>query len=87
MQLETWKRDINKELVAALIFIVVSGAYIEVVYGFGKVFDTLFLWMFPASIMIFLTLLAVKIIDVIARKRAMLTRLKKSKSYVDWSKR
>jgi uncharacterized membrane protein YkvI len=57
------EKEINIELVAVLIFIVISALYILSKFGLEQLLDTLFLWMFPASIMIFLTLLIVKIIE------------------------
>ncbi len=57
------QNEINAEIIAALIFTAISGWYIFSRYGTEKLIDTLFFWMFPASIMIFLTLLIVKIID------------------------
>ena len=71
-------REINAELIVAFIFIIMSGIYIEAVYGFGKILDALFLWMFPASVMIFLTLLLVKIIEKFHNRTV--SRYK----YVDW---
>lgn len=61
--------ELNAELVAALIFMIISGLYIAVRYNLEKVYDTLFLWMFPASVMIFLTLLIVKIIEMVSQRR------------------
>jgi hypothetical protein len=57
------EKQINTELVAVLIFIVISALYILSKFGLEQLLDTLFLWMFPASIMIFLTLVIVKIIE------------------------
>jgi hypothetical protein len=74
-------REINVELIVAFVFIIISGFYIEAIYGFGKILDTLFLWMFPASVMIFLTLLLVKIIERTHEKRVSKYK------YVDWVKR
>ena len=71
-------REINAELIVAFIFIITSGFYIEAKYGTGKILDTLFLWMFPASIMIFLTLILVKIIERTHEKRTSKFR------YLDW---
>ena len=71
-------REINAELFAAFIFIIVSGFYIIIKYDFVRLVDVLFLWMFPASIMIFLTLLIVKIIEQTNEKRI------KRRRYVSW---
>ena len=57
------QNQINAELVVTFIFMIVSGLYIFYNYGIDKIWDILFFWMFPASIMIILTLLVVKIID------------------------
>ena len=57
------EKQINTELIAVLIFIIISAIYILSKFGFDQLLDTLFLWMFPASIMIFLTLVIVKIIE------------------------
>ena len=70
--------EINAELIVIFVFIVISGAYISVQYGTGKLLDALFLWMFPASIMIFLSLLLVKIIEGVHDKQV------KGYKYVDW---
>ncbi|HLC78515.1 MAG TPA: hypothetical protein VJH92_05295 [Candidatus Nanoarchaeia archaeon] len=74
-------REINAELLAATLFMIVSGSYITWKYGTGKIIDTLLLWMFPASVMIFLTLLLVKFIE-----RTHERRVSKHK-YVDWSRK
>lgn len=74
-------REINAEILAAIIFILVSGSYIAWEYGAGKIVDTLLLWMFPASVMIFLTLLIVKIIEK-AHNRQITKH-----TYVDWVRR
>ena len=73
-------KEINAELFVTFLFIIISGAYIAIVYGFEKIIDALFLWMFPASIMIFLTLLLVKIIENIYNKQVSKRR------YVSWGK-
>ncbi len=72
--------EINTELIVIFVFILISGAYIIVEHGTGKLLDSLFLWMFPASIMVFLSLLLVKIIE------GMHDRKIKSYKYVDWRK-
>lgn len=72
-------KEINAELVVTFLFILASGIYIESVYGFQKIIDTLFLWMFPASVMIFLTLLLVKIIE------RVYSRQMKKRSYINWN--
>lgn len=73
-------REINAEILVTFLFIVISGLYIEAVYGPGKILDTLFLWMFPASVMIFLTLVLVKIIERFHDRTISRYR------YVDWRK-
>jgi hypothetical protein len=73
-------REINAELLVTFMFIAVSGLYILGEYGFPKMIDLTLLWMFPASIMIFLTLLLVKIIEKFHNRRVS------RYSYVDWRK-
>jgi len=62
-------REINAEIVATALFIIISGFYLLVKYGISRLIDNLFLWMFPASVMIFLTLLLVKIIEHFYNRR------------------
>lgn len=62
-------REINAELIATFIFMFISFMYITTEYGYLKVIDILFLWMFPASVTIFLTLLIVKIIEQMNNRR------------------
>ena len=71
-------REINAEIIATLLFIVLSGLYIINAHGLSKLIDTLFLWMFPASIMVFLTLVLVKAIEFFHERRT------KGHKYVDW---
>lgn len=73
--------EINTELIVTFIFIIVSGAYIETKYGFARILDTLLLWIFPASIMVFLTLLLMKIIETFNERKVRGYR------YVDWRKK
>jgi len=75
------EREINAELVATTLFMIISFLYIEWKFGLGKILDTLFLWMFPASVMVFLTLLLVKIIERWSNRKMSGYR------YVDWRKR
>jgi hypothetical protein len=63
------EREIDAELLATFIFMAISGCYIIITYGFLKLEDALLLWMFPASVMVFLTLLIVKVIEMIYRKK------------------
>ncbi len=70
--------EINTELIATFLFIIISFFYIVTKFGFERLTDALFLWMFPASIMIFLILLIVKIIE------RFHTRRTKKYKYVDW---
>jgi len=74
-------REINAELLAAIVFMLVSGSYIAWQYGAGKILDTLFLWMFPASVMIFLTLIIVKVIEKFHDRQIT------KHTYVDWVRR
>ena len=73
--------EINTELAATFLFIIISGLYIIAQYGVGKLLDAMFLWMFPASIMIFLTLMIVKVIEKFHNRRTSRYR------YVDWRNR
>lgn len=63
-------RQIDAELIAAFIFMVISGFYIIFKYGIIELEDILLKWMFPASVMIFLTLLIVKIVEGLYEKRS-----------------
>jgi len=60
--------ELNAELIAAFVFIVVSASHTINRYGFEKLVNELFFWMFPASVMIFLTLMVVKIIEKYYKK-------------------
>ncbi len=73
-------QEINAEIITTFVFMVLSFLYITTEYGYGKVIDVLFLWMFPASVMIFLTLLIVKIIEKFHN------RTKSRYHYIDWRK-
>lgn len=55
--------ELKTEIIVAFVFTILSGLYVVKNYGFGKLEDVLFFWMFPASIMIFLTLIAVFIVE------------------------
>jgi len=65
------ERKLNAEMIATLLFILISAIYILNKFGFEKLMDVLFFWMFPASIMIFLTLVMVRLIERAAKKRAI----------------
>ena len=56
-------QEINAELVATFVFAVVSGLFLFLENGASAMVDDLFKWMFPASVMVFLTLLIVKTIE------------------------
>jgi len=56
-------REINAEIIATVIFMILSGLYLFLEHGASDLINILFSWMFPASVMIFLTLLLVKIIE------------------------
>ncbi len=75
-----WEKELDAELIATLLFMILSGFYIITVYGFTKVMDTLLLWMFPASVMVFLTLLIARIIERWHERKVNQHR------YVDWRK-
>ncbi|MEK6828729.1 MAG: hypothetical protein AABY15_01285 [Nanoarchaeota archaeon] len=62
------EREINAEIIATFLFILISGFYILAEYGIPKLLDALLLWMFPASIMVFLTLMIVKIIERLSKR-------------------
>jgi len=73
-------KEINTEILATFLFILISAVYILAKFGVSQLLDTLFLWMFPASIMIFLTLLMAKIIERTYRRG--INTLKKPKRYL-----
>lgn len=75
------KEEINAELIATALFAIISGLYIESKYGMAKVYDLLLVWAFPASVMVFLTLLVAKIIERWHKRRV------KSWKYVDFTNR
>ena len=64
-------QEVNAELAATFIFMLISGFYLVAERGFRNLLDTLFLWMFPASVMIFLTLVIGKVIERINEKRSL----------------
>jgi hypothetical protein len=72
------KQDINAEIIVTFLFMILSFIYLELRFGSEKLIDSVFLWMFPASIMIFLTLLLVKVIERFHDRRV------KGYRYVDW---
>lgn len=74
------EKKLDAELIVTFLFIAVSALYITKIYGVGKLLDTLFLWVFPASVMIFLSLLLVKIIENFHNRKV------KKYKYVDWRK-
>jgi hypothetical protein len=49
--------DVKYELILTAAFAVVSGGYILYRYGIGEMIDLLMRWMFPASMMILITLI------------------------------
>ena len=59
--------ELETEIIAALIFAVVSGLYISAKFSSKQLIDTIFLWMFPASITILLTLIIILLIEVFHR--------------------
>lgn len=63
------QKEINTEIVGAALFFTISAIYILSRFGLQHLFDSLFLWMFPASIMIFLSLLIVKMIKFFSRSK------------------
>ncbi|MEK6912894.1 MAG: hypothetical protein AABX26_02975 [Nanoarchaeota archaeon] len=64
-----FEREIDGELIATFLFILVSGFYILDRYDTEKLIDILLMWMFPASVMVFLTLLIVKVIERTYRRQ------------------
>jgi hypothetical protein len=74
-------REINAEIIATIIFMVVSGLYLFFEHGASELINDLFRWMFPASVMIFLTLILVKVIEYWHNKAASRYR------YVNWGRR
>lgn len=75
------EKEINAELIATAIFAIFSGLYLSLERGLGELINTVILWMFPASIMFFLTLLIVKVIET-AHKRKV-----KNWKYLDMTRR
>jgi len=59
---------------------VISFFYVTTDYGYKGTIDILFLWMFPASVMIFFTIVIVKTIEKFQN------RTKSRYHYVDWRK-
>lgn len=64
-----FEREVDAELIVAFLFILISGFYILNMYGVQRLYDILLLWMFPASFMVFLTLLLVKTIERTYRRQ------------------
>ncbi|MFH0949040.1 MAG: hypothetical protein V1802_00970 [Candidatus Aenigmatarchaeota archaeon] len=61
------RMELGTEILIAAIFAIISGWYIYDKYGLEKLEDTLMSWMFPASIMILLTLISIWIIESMKR--------------------
>ena len=57
--------ELETEIIASLVLAIISGFYILLKFGDEKVVDTLFLWLFPASLTILITLFVVLIIEVL----------------------
>jgi hypothetical protein len=76
-----WEKELDAELIATFMFMIISFLYLIWKSGFGAILDTLFVWMFPASVMVFLTLLIVKIIERWHDRKVNRHR------YVDWGRR
>ena len=76
-----WETELDAELIATLMFMIISFLYLTWKFGFGTILDTLFVWMFPASVMVFLTLLIVRIIERWHDGKVNRHR------YVDWGRR
>jgi hypothetical protein len=74
-------REINYEMIAIFIFIVISGSYIIIIHGPAYLVENMFLSIFSASIVIFLTLIVVKIIEHAHNRQ------KNKYAYIDWRKR
>lgn len=51
--------ELETEIAIAIIFAIISGLYVLSKFGSEKLFDTLFLWLFPASVTVILTLIAI----------------------------
>lgn len=61
--------ELETEIVVTVIFAIISGMYIASNYGSEKLVDTLFLWMFPASVTIILTLAAMLFWEIFGKNR------------------
>ncbi len=66
---KTRKIELGTELFISFIFMIVSGWFITEKYGMVKTIEVTAFWMFPASIMVFLTLFALLVIEYLRRIR------------------
>ena len=60
--------ELETEIIAAMVLTIISGFYILIKFGNEQLIDVLFLWMFPASITIILTLFAILLIEVFHKR-------------------
>ncbi len=57
--------ELETEIIAAMVLTAISGFYIFVKFGEEQLIDTIFLWMFPASITIIITLFVILLVEVL----------------------
>ena len=56
--------ELETEIIASLVLATISGFYLLLKFGEERLVETLFLWMFPASLTILITLFVILIIEV-----------------------
>ncbi|MFH1125842.1 MAG: hypothetical protein V1703_01840 [Candidatus Altiarchaeota archaeon] len=55
--------DVKYELILTTLFALISGSYILSTYGLKELVDSLMRWMFPASMMILITLIVLLLLE------------------------
>lgn len=55
--------DVKYELIITAVFALISGGYLLYVHDFKELIDTLMHWMFPASMMILITLIVLLLLE------------------------
>ncbi|MDD5111854.1 MAG: hypothetical protein PHG85_04870 [Candidatus Altiarchaeota archaeon] len=61
--------DVKYELMITVVFAVISGSYLLYRHGVEELIDTLMHWMFPASMMIFITLVFMLLLEKVYLQR------------------
>jgi len=61
--------DVKYEIMLTAFFTIVSGLYLFYRFGLEKLVDTLMLWMFPASMMILITLIVMLLLGKVYLQR------------------